>query len=166
MWQLFFLSSPFAKSTQTHHLLPPLIHTNTNTPTQTHKTCKSTTIKTQIPPSTQHHPIFTTQPPPLSPVKTTNHHKTPLKQRKPKIQQKPNLIYQKSTENQLKIKPSTEKPITQTQNQNQDTNPMVAARLKSDERDSTMQASTKRDFFRSLRSVLVVEIGSCGGELI
>ena len=43
---------------------------------------------------------------------------------------------------------------------------MVAEHLKSDERDSTMQASTKRDFFRSMRSMLVVEIGSCGGELI
>jgi len=34
---------------------------------------------------------------------------------------------------------------------------MVVERLKSNERDSTMQASTERDFFRSLRSMLVVE---------
>ena len=42
---------------------------------------------------------------------------------------------------------------------------MVAEHLKSDERDSTMQASTERDFFRSTRLVIVVEIGSCGGVI-
>ena len=87
---LFFSLFSSAKPSQTHHLLPPLIHTNTNTPTQTHKTCKTATTKTQIPQFTQHRPTITIQPlPPPKPVKTTEtQNTTKIKPNQPKIHRK------------------------------------------------------------------------------
>ena len=86
----FSLSSLSAKPTHTyslpHHLLLPLIHTNTPTQTNNHRDAQnppSLTVsqnlqehhhQTQIPPSTPHRPTIATQTPPPpapSPVKTT-----------------------------------------------------------------------------------------------
>ena len=94
----FSLSSLSAKPTHTysllHHLLLPLIHTNTPTQTNNHRDAQnppSLTVsqnlqehhhQTQIPPSTPHRPTITTQPPPPSPVKITE------TQNQPKIYRK------------------------------------------------------------------------------
>ena len=67
----------------------------TQTPTQMHRTCKSTTTKMQIPPSTQHRPTITTQPPPPSLVKPPAH--------------PPKLVKTTETQNTTKIKHDLQK---------------------------------------------------------
>ena len=91
-WTLWAIAKlPFNKSKDVHIFFLRY----TQTPTQTHRTCKSTTTITQIPPSTQHRPTITTQPPP------------------------PKLIKTMETQNIMKIKLDLpkihKKPITQTQ---------------------------------------------------